>query len=676
MQGEDASEEDKAAKAEFDDARVDEYLQRGLLGEAAGNVEACRRATPAAAGDCDSASVLKEMITMGTGKPSPSDEDALRLQEKIQEEVFAETAMAAKNAEDLEQGETKRDEQIAAVLKAIGVDLNDRKNAMLKIQIQRGAGAARIASVAQACDAKNPADCKFDAAGEEAEGGSLGIVTTKRFLSEVEETKTKTESGKRKARAARRVARQRLTACKSRAKDGEQQKCAADKKTDDAMKQVRPMLVQARSDKMKARRKIVQEEYKHCMKVVGAEVPLCEAKAEAERKELRKSKPADEKDDEEEGVRAMRHRDAMELLAMEASECSADTKEACKDANTETLKKMYGKDKGKGEGKDKVAAAFRKKLDAMRTCGAPPSQAAEDEAACVEAMGESVWPGKDTDVYKKCKRIAKDTFENMNGKRKDGKDTDMWTKKADLVEKLAKAKFEGTSTKYHVSTKAVDTWYESDKEGACTNAVVKSVKDAVTEAAKEAAANKENGRRRLRDEESSTSSRTVALAQDTINGKCKVHLRTMVTEGDAEVIASAMNVGSAEAKRRLASSGGSWSSTPASEEVPYGSNPEETNMVDADDNDKKNGGGLDMIGYVAIGAGALLLVGVVAGFAYMRGSGGGTSGTRGTSGTSGTSGTTKHVELTCPDHSPFEGRDRVNSLNPAVAVMFDNPMER
>ena len=73
---------------------------------------------------------------------------------------------------------------------------------------------------------------------------------------------------------------------------------------------------------------------------------------------------------------------------------------------------------------------------------------------------------------------------------------------------------------------------------------------------------------------------------------------------------------------------------------------------------------------------ALLLVGVVAGFAYMRGSGGGTSGTRGTSGTSGTSGTTKHVELTCPDHSPFEGRDRVNSLNPAVAVMFDNPMER
>ena len=141
MQGEDASEEDKAAKAEFDDARVDEYLQRGLLGEAAGNVEACRRANPAA-GDCDSASALKEMITMGTGKPSPSDEDALRLQEKIQEEVLAETAMAAKNAEDLEQGETKRDEQIAAVLKAIGVDLNARKNAMLKIQIQRGAGAA------------------------------------------------------------------------------------------------------------------------------------------------------------------------------------------------------------------------------------------------------------------------------------------------------------------------------------------------------------------------------------------------------------------------------------------------------------------------------------------------------------------------------------------------------
>ena len=47
-------------------------------------------------------------------------------------------------------------------------------------------------------------------------------------MKEVQEAKTKTQRVKRKARAARRVARQRLAACKSRAKDGEQQKCAAD----------------------------------------------------------------------------------------------------------------------------------------------------------------------------------------------------------------------------------------------------------------------------------------------------------------------------------------------------------------------------------------------------------------------------------------------------------------
>merc|ERR1712224_698669 len=101
---------------------------------------------------------------------------------------------------------------------------------------------------------------------------------------------------------------------------------------------------------------------------------------------------------------------------------------------------------------------------------------------------------------------------------------------------------------------------------------------------------------------------------------------------------------------------------------------EETNMVDADDNDKKKDSGLDLIGYVAIGSGVLLLVGAVAGFVYMRGSGGG-----GRGGTSGASGTTKHVELTSPNHDPFKGRGRVNSLNPAldaVPTMYSNPMER
>jgi hypothetical protein len=267
---------------------------------------------------------------------------------------------------------------------------------------------------------------------------------------------------------------------------------------------------------------------------------------------------------------------------LEASECSDDSKDACKDATTKTLKTFYGKED------DKDAAAFGKKLDAMRTCGAPPSQAAEDEAACVEALGESVWPSKDTEVYQKCKRVAKDTFENMNGKRKDNKDTDMWTKKADLVEKLAKAKFEGTSTKYHVSNKEVDTRYESDKAGVCTDAIVKRVKGAVTEAAKKAGAKKKDGQRRLRDEESGSLT-TVALAQDTIDGKCTIHLRTLVPEGDAEVIAEAMNVDSVEARRRLTSSGGSWSSTPTSEEVPYGQESEEVPYGQESEDSIENG---------------------------------------------------------------------------------------
>jgi hypothetical protein len=141
----------------------------------------------------------------------------------------------------------------------------------------------------------------------------------------------------------------------------------------------------------------------------------------------------------------------------------------------------------------------------------------------------------------------------------------------------------------------------------------------------------------------------------------------LVPEGDAEVIAEAMNVDSVEARRRLTSSGGSWSSTPTSEEVPYGQESEEVPY--GQESDETKGGGLDLIGYIAVGAGVLLLVGAVAGFVYVR------SITK-----DGTS-TPPHVELTGgkPDlfDDPFEGRGRVNSLNPLEDnVMYSNPMER
>merc|ERR1711871_723209 len=137
--------------ADLDDASVEEFIQKGLLGEAAGSIEACRRSKQAA-DECGSLQNLKEIISATTGLKAPSDEDALRLQEKIREEIFSKTAMAVEGANDIKEGEGKWDEHVSAIKKATGFDLSADANAMLSINIKHGSGAGRIASVAIACD--------------------------------------------------------------------------------------------------------------------------------------------------------------------------------------------------------------------------------------------------------------------------------------------------------------------------------------------------------------------------------------------------------------------------------------------------------------------------------------------------------------------------------------------
>ena len=85
--------------ADLDDASVEEFIQKGLLGEAAGSIEACRRSKQAA-DECGSLQNLKEIISATTGLKAPSDEDALRLQ-KIREE-FSQTAMAVEGTKHKE----------------------------------------------------------------------------------------------------------------------------------------------------------------------------------------------------------------------------------------------------------------------------------------------------------------------------------------------------------------------------------------------------------------------------------------------------------------------------------------------------------------------------------------------------------------------------------------------
>ena len=585
----------------------------------------------------------------------------------MREEVFAETAMAAKDAEDVGQGHSKRDEQIRAIKDSTGTDLNAPENAMLKIMLQRGAGARRVAFVSEACSSmlggfigqngKEAPDCNFDAAGDDAEGKTLGEFTGqngRRFLKEVEAAKIGARKTKRKARAARRVARQRLEGCKRWAKEGDEQSCAADKKSADTMAKLRPKRF-ARNDKLKARSNIIAETYESCI-LAGTTKKQCRKQANDQRKELRKAKPAKEQDDEEEGVDSMIYRRAVALLAVEENECGTNAKAACTDANRKTLKKRFG-----SQQKDD---AFGKTLDVLRKCAVPISDAAENYAACLEAMGKSEWEGKDTDAGKTCARVAKDTFSMINGERKDGSDSDMWTKKAEKVEMLAKAKFEGVSTKFRVSSEEIDTVFESAGAEECSETLVDKAKEAVVKAAISALSRA--GEQRMLREAKEDDVISVVKAKDVIDGKCIILLRTRVKQGDAEAVANAMNSHSAEGEKRRLAGGrdGSWSSAPSSEELPYGSEPETTNYAST----KPKKGSLDIVAIACIAGAAMVVVGTIIGFAMNRQR-------RRSSDHMGTAAAGVAIELS---NDPFNGHGRTNSMNPVASVGTDiagkNPM--
>merc|ERR1711871_1386546 len=565
------------------------------------------------------------------------DEDAISLRDKLREMVFVETAIAARDAEDVPQGNSKRDEQVKAIMEATGTDLSAARNAMLKIQMRRGAGAMRIATVSQACSStlrksagqngKGPTDCKFDAAGDAAEGKTLGKVVgpnDRPSSEEVEEAKSGAKRVQRMARAARRIAKRRLHGCGKRAEEGEEKACAADKRTADNMAKLRPKRF-AHSDQLKARSNIIAEMYESCI-AAGSSKSTCLLRAKSHRKQLRKVKLAGD-------VEAMIYRRAVELLSLEENECGEDSKEICKSTNKEVLERRLGKTAANGDISGKM-------FDVLRMQAMPVSDAAEDFATCLEAAGKKEWPTEDTDASVKCKRVAKDKFDKLIGKRQNDLDTEAWSKKAKKIEKLAKAKFKGLTTKFNVSIEEIDTIYQHD--GSCSEAVVKQAKDEVNEAANSALADAR--KRHLREDEQPSAS-TTAESKDEISGKCTIYLKTKLKKHLAESVADAMNALSIRNKRQLASN--SWSSAPSVEEQYYGEESENGSETEK--------GGFGWVPIAWIGGVALAVVGVVIGLFVYSSKKGKAEGT-----------VSVAIEMSAePD--PFAARGRTESVNPLHA---------
>jgi len=146
---------------------------------------------------------------------------------------------------------------------------------------------------------------------------------------------------------------------------------------------------------------------------------------------------------------------------------------------------------------------------------------------------------------------------------------------------LAKARFAGKTTDVEVNTKQVDTFFEADAvDGKCDDDMVERARNDIGHAAKEG------------DKKGKGETVVKSKGVDSATKKCRVEFATKVSEGKHKEAAAAINKakevgkkkkttgsGSGRMLRNLgADAEGSVSSSPTSEEVPYGETAEMTDF--------------------------------------------------------------------------------------------------
>jgi hypothetical protein len=614
---------------------------------------------------CESVDVLKETLIEASGDPLVKPAAAVELKRQLAADAYIDAQEAANDAatglagpDDTARVKAAQDEAKALFKAQTGLDLD----VMDTTKVKQDATASSIADAARACAAAGSyctdSDAVIEKAADTASGDMPAVKAAAnkggRRLARVTKDSTKDEKKKAAKRmrekkfGALQVIKERVDACLEAGKDDATIKACRD---DDDVKNVRSKIRPSRkgkADNREQRANAAIDTLADC-KRAGSTVKDCEAKAKKKAKYLFPKKAGAAAGDEtEESWESMKGKRKKERMRRAVQDCGKGKESLCETAAKDDLTKDLGVDV-------KEIAMIKRQT--------APMMAADVIAECEDAI--HLDKAKIDAVDAGCEGLGKDIFMATGS-------TEMaWKKHRARIVKMAKLKFAGEDIDVEVNQKEVDTFFEADsRDGKCDTDMIERARKDIGNAAKKG--------------DPKGKGETVMQSQgvDSASSKCRVVFATKVTEGKHEEAAASINeakeVGKEKGKRLRNLAGGadgSVSASPTSKEVPHGETSEPTDFSsgeinsDGDSGSSSGNGGLDLIGYIAVGAGVLLLVGAVAGFVYVR------SITK-----DGTS-TPPHVELTGgkPDlfDDPFEGRGRVNSLNPLEDnVMYSNPMER
>merc|ERR1711937_186039 len=452
-----------------------------------------------------------------------------------------------------------------------GMDLD----AIDATQIEEDAIARSIADAAKACvdagdectDGDNVIDKAADlASGKMPDVGSSGSGGSRLDTVTTDSTRDQKKKAAKRMREKRcgsvEVIKDRTDACLEAGKDATSiEECRDDARVGNIRKKLRAPRKE-KADNREQRAKAAMDAMANCKR---ARSDNCEKKAQEKADKLFPKATGAADGETKETLESMKGKHKKERMRRLVQDCDAGKKAVCEKAAKDDLKKDLDVDE--------------KEIDMIKRQSAPMI-ASDEIAACEDAINSKSKTKIDT-IDEDCLKLGKEVFIAT------GSSEDAWNKKQERIKKLAKAKFAGDDTDVVVNKKQVDTFFEVDAvNGKCDDAGVERARNDIGNAAKKG------------DSKGKGETVVKSKAVDASTSKCRVVFATKVTEGKhkeaATFINQAKDVGKKKGKRFRdlnAGSGSSVSSSPSSEEVPYGESPESTDFSGGAVADGNNGGG-------------------------------------------------------------------------------------
>lgn len=398
-------------------------------------------------------------------------------------------------------------------------------------------------------------------AARDASGGRRLAITKN---SDMQDIKAAAKKARDKREGVLRVIKDRTEACLSAGKDsisiGE---CRDDPNVIKIRRKLRPVRKE-RMDNREQRAKAAMEAVANCKRAKQT-TDVCEAKGKAKSAKVFPSVQAQGKKETKESWESMKGRWKKERMRRYLLDCTKSKKSICENSAKDDLKLELDVDERE---------IGMLKLQAL------PMLIADEIASCEDVIHPNPPEGKIKQLDEKCQKLGKEEFLAAGSTESD------WGRWKDRISKLAKSRFEGGDTNIQVSEEEVDTLIQYDsKDGVCDEKVVNRIREDIVKAAKKSDLGGKGD--------------TVVKSQgpDKAAKQCVVIYRTKVGKGKPKEAAKAINdakdIGKALEKsdRRLRylaenEANVAVSSSPTSEEVPSGDEPEQTDFSQNGGNDK------------------------------------------------------------------------------------------